>query len=81
CRAFRDVSLAPQHSPGILAVVTLPALLRHLSFNVEVQAPIPYSSPVQRRNLALGGMVQIRTTVDAKGSFYSQWQADLTKMR
>ena len=29
CRALIDVSLAPQHSPGILAVVTLRALLRH----------------------------------------------------
>ena len=28
-RTLRDVPLAPQHSPGILAVVALPALLRH----------------------------------------------------
>ena len=28
-RTLRDVTLAPQHSPGILAVVALPALLWH----------------------------------------------------
>ncbi len=28
-RALRDVALAPQHSPGILAVVALPALFWH----------------------------------------------------
>jgi hypothetical protein len=40
----------------------------------------PCGYPVQRRALTLGGMVQIRTTVGAKVSVYSQWQADLTKM-